>query len=183
MYCGVSDQAPDADHVKLGGVFPVPVADVGTVGKLMGYDGKQKMSKSLGNAIFITDSDKDIRKKVAKLFTGRQSPTEPGDPTNVLFQYVECFIDDKDRVAELKDRYARGDNIGDGHIKQEVADAINELLEPMRQRRAQYEGNDDTIMDILKSGCAHAIEVTEETLALAKEAARLGFFEREVRYR
>jgi tryptophanyl-tRNA synthetase len=183
MYCGVSDQAPDADHVKLGGVFPVPVADVGTVGKLMGYDGKQKMSKSLGNAIFITDSDKDIRKKVAKLFTGRQSPTEPGDPTNVLFQYVECFIEDKDRVAELKDRYARGDNIGDGHIKQEVAEAINKLLEPMRRRRAQYEGNDDTILDILKAGCAHAIEVTEQTLALAKEAARLGFFEREVRYR
>ncbi len=183
MYCGVSDQAEDADHVKLGGVFPVPVADVGNVGKLMGYDGKQKMSKSLGNAIFITDTEKQIRKKVGKLFTGRQSPTEPGDPTNVLFQYVECFIDDEDRVAELKDRYARGDNIGDGHIKQEVAEAINELLEPMRRRRAQYEGNDDTILDILKAGCAHAIEVTEKTLALAKEAARLGFFEREVRYR
>ena len=183
MYCDVSDQADDADHVKLGGVFPIPVADVGTVGKLVGYDGKQKMSKSLGNAIFITDSEKQIRKKVGKLYTGRQSPTEPGDPNNVLFHYVECFIDDIDRVAELKDRYARGDNIGDGHIKQEIADAINELLEPMRQRRAQYEGNDDTIMDILKSGCAHAIEVTEETLALAKEAARFGFFDREVRYR
>ena len=141
------------------------------------------MSKSLGNAIFITDSEKQIKKKVGKLYTGRQSPTEPGDPNNVLFHYVECFISDQDRVAELKDRYARGDNIGDGHIKQEIAEAINKLLEPMRQRRAQYEGNDDTIMDILKAGCAHAIEVTEETLSLAKEAARFGFFEREVRYR
>ena len=148
----------------------------------MGYDGKQKMSKSRGNAIFITDTEKQVKKKVGKIFTGRQSPTEPGDPDNVLFHYVECFINDADRVAELKDRYKRGDNIGDGHIKQEVADAINELLEPMRKRRAEYEKDDATILDILKAGCAHAIEVTEEVLARAKDAARFGFFEREVRY-
>ncbi|MCH8823682.1 MAG: tryptophan--tRNA ligase [Planctomycetes bacterium] len=183
MYCNVSDQADDKDHVELGGVFPIPVADVGKVGKLMGYDGKQKMSKSLGNAIFITDTEEQVKKKVGKIFTGRQSPTEPGDPDNVLFHYVECFINDADRVAELKDRYKRGDNIGDGHIKQEVADAINELLEPMRKRRVEYEKDDATILDILKAGSAHAIEVTEEVLARAKEAAKLGFFEREVRYR
>ena len=53
----------------------------------------------------------------------------------------------------------------------------------MRKRRAQYEGDDDTIMDILKTGCAHAIEVTEETLALAKEAAQMKFFDREIKYR
>lgn len=183
MYCNVSDQADDKDHEKLGGVFPIPIADVGKVGKLMGYDGKQKMSKSLGNAIFITDTEKQVKKKVGKIFTGRQSPTEPGDPDNVLFHYVECFINDADRVAELKDRYKRGDNIGDGHIKQEIADAINELLEPMRKRRAEYEKDDATILDILKAGCAHAIEVTEEVLARAKEAAKFGFFEREVKYK
>lgn len=183
MYCGVSDQADDKDHQELGGVFPIPVADVGKVGKLMGYDGKQKMSKSLGNAILITDTEKQVKKKVGKIFTGRQSPTEPGDPDNVLFHFVECFITDTNRVAELKDRYKRGDNIGDGHIKQEVADAINELLEPMRKRRAEYEKDDAIILDILKAGSAHAIEVTEEVLARAKDAAKLNFFDREIRYK
>ena len=181
LYCGVSDQAADEDHVKLGGVFPVPVADVGTVGRLVGVDGKMKMSKSLNNAIFISDSPAVVKKKIGRIYTGRQSPTDPGDPDNALFQYVETFIEDPQRVAELKDRYARGDNIGDGHIKQEVADAVNGLLEPMRERRARYEGDDDAIMDILRSGCAAANEVAEETLALAKQAACLKFFERELR--
>jgi tryptophanyl-tRNA synthetase len=182
-YCGVSDQAADEDHVKLGGVFPIPVADVGRIGRLVGIDGKLKMSKSLNNAIFIGDSAKEVKKKIAKIYTGRQSPTEPGDPTNALFQYVETFIEDADRVAELKDRYARGDNIGDGHIKQEVADAVNALLDPMRERRARYEGDDDTIMDILKAGCSRANEVAEETLEMARQAASLKFFGRELKLR
>ena len=183
LYCGVSDQAADADHVKLGGVFPLPVADVGRVGRLVGIDGKLKMSKSLNNAIFITDSPQVVKRKIAKIYTGRQSPTEPGDPNNALFQYVETFIQDKDRVAELRDRYARGDNIGDGHIKPEVAEAVNALLAPMRRRRGLYEGDDDAILDILKAGCARANEVAEETLAMAKDAACLKFFDRKLRYR
>jgi tryptophanyl-tRNA synthetase len=142
-----------------------------------------KMSKSLNNAIFISDGPKEVKKKIAKIYTGRQSPTEPGDPTNALFQYVETFIEDKARVEELKDRYARGDNIGDGHIKQEVAEAVNALLDPMRQCRAEYEGDDAPVIDILRAGCAKANAVAEETLALAKEAARLKFFDRELRYR
>ncbi|MCH8151958.1 MAG: tryptophan--tRNA ligase [Planctomycetes bacterium] len=183
LYCGVSDQAADADHVKLGGVFPLPVADVGPVGRLVGTDGKLKMSKSLNNAIFITDSPQVVKRKIAKIYTGRQSPTEPGDPNNALFQYVDTFIQDKDRVAELRDRYARGDNIGDGHIKPEVAEAVNALLAPMRRRRGLYEGDDDAIIDILKAGCERANEVAEETLAMAKDAACLKFFDRKLRYR
>ncbi|MCI0363172.1 MAG: tryptophan--tRNA ligase [Phycisphaerales bacterium] len=182
MYCGVSDKTDDDDHVKLGGVFPIPKADVGKVGRLVGIDGVNKMSKSLNNAIFITDTPKQVQSKIGKIFTGRQSPTAPGDPNNALFQYVETFIPDPARVAELKDRYKRGDNIGDGHIKAEVADALNKLLEPMRQRRKQYEGNDQPILDILKEGSARAIETTEKTLALAKDAARFGFFKRRIAY-
>jgi tryptophanyl-tRNA synthetase len=98
--------------------------------------------------------------------------------TNALFQYVEAFIPDATRVAELKDRYARGDNIGDGHIKQEVGEALNALLEPMRERRKQFEGNDDLIISILRDGCRRANRVTEETLELVKHAARLHFFQR-----
>ncbi|MBX3373059.1 MAG: tryptophan--tRNA ligase [Phycisphaeraceae bacterium] len=183
VYCGVSDQAEDAEHVALGGIFPVPHADVGPIGRLVGTDGKNKMSKSLGNAIFVTDDLKTIRKKIGGLFTGRQTMTEPGDISNALFDYVRAFIPDRARVEELERRYAAGDNIGDGHIKVEVAEAIDALLAPMRERRARYEGRDDRILEILRAGCTRANAVCEETLSLAKEAAGLRFFDRELRYR
>jgi len=178
MYCGVSDQAEDDDHVDLGGVFPIPKADVGKVGRLVGTDGVNKMSKSLNNAIFISDTPKQVKKKLGKLYTGRQSPTDPGDIDNALFQYVRTFITDEARVKELERAYSTGDNIGDGHIKMEVAEAINQLLEPMRERRKEYEGDDDAIIDILRDGTGRANQLAEATLAMAKEAAGLGFFER-----
>ncbi len=182
IYCGVSDQAEDDDHVKLGGVFPVPRADVGKVGRLVGIDGVNKMSKSLNNAIFISDDEKAIKKKIGQIYTGRQSLTEKGDINNALFEYVRIFITDEARVKELERKYSEGDNIGDGHVKAEVADAVNKLLAPMRERRKQYEGGDDVILRILKEGSDRALAVTEKTLALAKEAAGAGFFTRSVQY-
>jgi tryptophanyl-tRNA synthetase len=181
MYCGVDEHADDADHEKLGGVFPIPLADVGPIGRLVGTDGVNKMSKSLGNAIYVTDTLKQIKKKLGKLYTGRQQPTDPGDINNALFQYVRTFIPDAERVKELEHRYATGDDIGDGHIKVEVAEAIDALLQPMRERRAQYEGDDDTILDILRDGCRRANEATEVTLDLARDAAKLKFFGRSLR--
>lgn len=183
VFCNVSDQIPDEEHIEHGGVFPVPIADVGKIGRLVGTDGVNKMSKSLGNAIFITDTLKQIKKKMGQLYTGRQSMTEPGDINNALFQYVRTFIEDEGRVKELERAYSEGDNIGDGHVKVEVAEAIDQLLEPMRERRKQYEGDDDVILDILKDGCTRANAIAEETLAMAKDAARCGFFNRELRYR
>ncbi|MDP6693735.1 MAG: hypothetical protein QF444_05345, partial [Phycisphaerales bacterium] len=93
--------------------------------------------------------------------------------------YVETFISDPERAAELKDRYVRGDNIGDGHIKVEVAGAISELLEPMQARRAIV-GDDATVIDIIKDGTARANATTEKTLAMAKDACNLHFFGREL---
>jgi tryptophanyl-tRNA synthetase len=183
MYCKVSDQAEDEEHVSLGGVFRIPFADVGPVGRLVGTDGVNKMSKSLNNAIFISDTPKEVQKKMGKLYTGRQNPTDKGDINNALFQYVRTFITDRSRVKELETKYAAGDNIGDGHIKVEVAEAINALLEPMRARRAKYEGKDDLIIDILRDGTARANALAEETLAMAKDAAGLGFWRREIAIR
>jgi tryptophanyl-tRNA synthetase len=93
---------------------------------------------------------------------------------------VDAFITDKARVAELKDRYARGDNIGDGHVKAEVADAISAMLAPMRARRAPYEGpdGDKRIIEIIRDGTAKANVLAEETLAKAKAAMKLDFFPR-----
>lgn len=183
QYCNVDPHAEDKDFADLGGVFPVPQALVGRIGRLVGIDGEQKMSKSLGNAIFLADDPKTVQKKVNKIFTGRQSPTEPGDTGNALFQFVRAFIHDEGRVQELEDRYSRGDNIGDGHIKQEVGEAINAMLDPIRARRAELEGKsgEAEVLDILKAHSAKANAVAEETLWKAKEAMGLGFFRRELR--
>ncbi len=182
IYCGVDSHAEDGDYVEAGGVFPIPEAKVGRIARLVGYDGKQKMSKSLGNAIYLSDTPKQVQKKVNKIFTGRQSPTEPGDTFNALFEYVRAFICDADRVSELERKYAAGEDIGDGHIKQEVAGAINELLDPIRERRADYEkpGGDDAVIDVIREGTARANAVAEETLWLAKEAMKLDFFPRKL---
>lgn len=183
LFCAVPNRTEDKDYVRAGGVFPIPEALIGRVGRLPGAgDGKQKMSKSLGNAIFLSDPPKDVQKKINKITTGRQSPTEPGDPDNVLFKFVEAFITDEARVAELKDRYRRGDNIGDGHIKAELSEAINRLLEPMRARRAEYEkpGGDDAIVGIIRDGIKRANAVAEETLYLAKKAMKLDFGRRTI---
>lgn len=177
VYCGVNPKTEDKDYAGAGGLFPIPGAMVGRVGRLVGVDGKQKMSKSLGNAIFLSDAPKEVQKKVGRIFTGRQSPTEKGDTDNALFQYVRAFVRDEARVKELEDRYSRGDNLGDGHVKQEVAEWINRLLEPMRVRRAEYEkpGGDDAVIDIIRAGTKRANDVAEETLYLAKQAMKLDF--------
>lgn len=180
LYCGVDPHADDSEHEKLGGVFPVPAADVGKVGRLAGTDGKNKMSKSLGNTIQVTDTPKQIKKKIGKMYTGRQSPTEPGDITNVLFDYVRTFIPDEDRVKELERAYAAGDDIGDGHVKVEVAEAIANLLEPMKERRAKYEGDDAAVIEILREGTRRANVLAEDTLARAKDACHLKFFDRDL---
>ena len=182
LYCGVDPKLDDADYVEGGGVFPVPEGLVGRVARLVGVDGVNKMSKSLNNCIYLSDNEKQVKKKVNKIFTGRQSATEPGDTTNSLFQYVDAFITDEDRVAELKRKYAAGDDIGDGHVKAEVAEAINALLGPMRERRAEFEGpsGEATVIDIIKSGTQRANVVAEETLWMAKQAMSLDFFPRKL---
>jgi tryptophanyl-tRNA synthetase len=177
MYCGVGNRVVPEEHVKAGGLFPIPKAKIGRIGRLPGIDGSSKMSKSLGNAIMLSDSAKEVQKKIGKITTGRQRPTDKGDITNVLFTFVRAFIRDEARVKELERKYAAGDNIGDGHIKQELAEAVNVLLEPMRVRRAEYEkpGGDEAVIDIIKAGTRRANAVAEETVYLAKKAMGLDF--------
>ncbi|HHN78695.1 MAG TPA: tryptophan--tRNA ligase, partial [Phycisphaerales bacterium] len=138
IYCGVNPHTEDDEYVKAGGLFPIPKAEVGRVGRLPGVDGR-KMSKSLNNAIYLSDTFKQIKKKIGKITTGRQAMDEPGDTTNLLFDYVRAFIHDPDRVAELERRYSTGDNIGDGHIKAEVAEAIEKIIGPIRERRSEFD--------------------------------------------
>lgn len=182
LYCGVDPKTEDADYVKAGGLFPIPEGKVGRVARLIGTDGKLKMSKSLNNAIFLTDDAKTIKKKLGGLYTGRQTMTEPGDIENSLFQYVRAFVRDEARVAELERKYAAGDNIGDGHVKAEVAEWIDKLLTPMRERRAGLEGEagDRKVLELLREHTRKANVLAEDTLAKAKKAMRLDFVQREL---
>lgn len=185
LYCGVNPKTEDADYEKAGGLFPIPEGKVGRVARLVGTDGKLKMSKSLNNAIFLTDEFKQIKKKLGGLYTGRVEMNEPGDIQNSLFQYVRAFIRDEARVAELEQRYAAGDNIGDGHIKVEVAEWIDKLLVPMRERRADLAGEagDAKVLEILREHTRKANAAAEETLYRAKQAMRLDFGKRELVFR
>jgi tryptophanyl-tRNA synthetase len=151
-------------------VFPIPSALVGRVARLPGIDGIEKMSKSRGNAIYLSDSREEIQRKMGRLYTGRQSAEEPGDPDNVLFQYARAFMTDAHRVQDLAEAYARG-GIGDGGIKREVADAIDALVAPMRERRARY--TDDAVLELLREHRKRANRVANETLGQVKEAMRL----------
>lgn len=176
QYCGVSGKVSDDKVVEAGGVFPVPEVRIGRIARLTGIDGVNKMSKSLGNAIFLTDEPKAVEKKVKKIFTGRTDPTSPGRVEgNTVFEYHDAFNLDKQRVAELKDLYRAG-QVGDGQVKQELADALNGFLDPIRARRATL--SDDDAIDVLRDGTRRANEVAEKTLWMAKEAAKFGFFPR-----
>lgn len=176
QYCAVPTTTEDAAYVAAGGVFPIPQPKVGRVARLVGTDGVHKMSKSLGNAIFLSDEAKEIGKKTGKIFTGRQSATEPGDPKNALFEFVNAFIPDEARRTELAAIYARGE-IGDGTVKQEVAQAIDALVAPMRERRRALEGpvGEKRIVDMLHAHAAKANAIAEDTLAMAKAAMKLDF--------
>jgi tryptophanyl-tRNA synthetase len=182
IYCGVDPHTEDAEYERAGGLFPIPEGKVGRVARLVGTDGKLKMSKSLNNAIFLTDDLKQIKKKLGGLYTGRQAMDEPGDVNNSLFQYVRAFIRDEERVAELERRYAAGDNIGDGHVKAEVAEHIDRLLAPMRERRAGLEGEagDRRVLEILREHTRKANALAEDTLYRAKQAMKLDFGRREL---
>lgn len=177
IYCGVDPQTEDPVHGQKG-VFPIPEAVVGRVARLAGTDGKQKMSKSLDNAIFLSDSPKQVQKKCNRIFTGRMNATDPGViEGNPLWQYHDVFNPDKDQVQEMKDRYRAG-QVGDGECKKRLAEVVNELLDPMRRRRAELEADPDRVLHVLYEGTARANALAEETLWMAKQAMKFDFFPR-----
>ncbi len=181
MYCAVGNRVEPKDHVKAGGLFPIPAAKVGRVARLVGTDGKNKMSKSLNNAIFLYDSEKQVQKKINGIVTGRTSPTSPIDPASPLVQYIEAFLP-RERADEIKSMYATGKEVMDGHIKAEVGAAINALIEPMRQRRAKLEGEqgESMVQDVIRTGVKRANIVAEETLYEAKKAMKIEFGRRTI---
>jgi tryptophanyl-tRNA synthetase len=158
-----------------GEVFPEPQALIGDVASLVGTDGQAKMSKSLGNAIYLDDDAETVRKKVRNMYTDpkRVRADIPGTVEgNPVFIYHDAFNPNKEEVEDLKTRYRIG-KVGDVEVKQKLVNALNEFLEPFRQRRTYLEARPDDIIDILRTGLARARPIAQETLTLARQAMGL----------
>ncbi len=159
-----------------GDVFPEPDALIGEVPTLLGTDGKGKMSKSIGNAIFLSDDAKTVEQKVRGMYTDptRVRADIPGNPDgNPVFQYHDAFNPAKAEVEDLKDRYRNG-KVGDVEVKKKLAKALNTFLEPIRERRAFYANNPKQVDEILAAGVAKVRPISQETVDLAREAMGLG---------
>lgn len=156
--------------------------------RLPGTDGKAKMSKSLGNCIYLSDSAKELKKKVNSMYTDPEHLTieQPGHlEGNTVFTYLDAFCTDDDfarflpdypNLQALKEHYTRG-GLGDGTCKKFLFNVLNDRLEPMRQRRAEYEQNIQGVYDILAAGTAAAREIAQKTIAEVRHAMRIDYFE------
>jgi tryptophanyl-tRNA synthetase len=159
-----------------GQVFPEPEALIGNESiTLIGTDGKAKMSKSLNNCIYLSDSAEEVKKKVMGMYTdpNRIHGNEPGQVEgNPVFIYHDLFNTNKEEVEELKSKYRVG-NIKDVEVKEKLVVAINNFLDPIRTKRAELENNPELIEKILFEGTAKARAEAGETLNLVKEAMGL----------
>ena len=160
-----------------GPVFPEPDALIGEVPTLVGTDGREKMSKSLDNCIYLSDSAEKVREKVMGMYTDptRLRATDPGHVEgNPVFAYHDAFNGNKEEVAELKERYRAG-RVGDVEVKKKLAAALNGFLDPLRERRAKFEKKPRVVRDVLKAGAAHAHKLGKETLEMAHAAMGMSY--------
>lgn len=156
-------------------VFPVPKVMIGEVPSLVGTDGQAKMSKSLNNAIYLSDDAKTVEKKVRGMYTdpNRIRADIPGRVEgNPVFIYHDAFNPDVDEVNDLKDRYRKG-KVGDVEVKRKLATAINNFLDPVRERRAAYEAKPGTVEEIIVEGTRKMQAVGRETMERVYEAMGL----------
>lgn len=161
-----------------GEVFPEPDALLSDVPVLPGIYGMQKMSKSLDNAIMISDSADAVTKLVGKMYTdpNRVRADIPGTVEgNPVFIYHDAFNPDIDEVNDLKDRYRAG-KVGDVEVKRKLARAINDFLEPVRERRASFEARKDVVAEILHAGNERMRREAGETMALVRDAMGLTYY-------
>lgn len=159
-----------------------------TARRLPGTDGKEKMSKSLGNCIYLSDTADEVWKKVKGMYTDplHVNLSDPGHVEgNAVFTYLDAFSTDEDfalfwpeyqNLDELKEHYTRG-GLGDMKCKKFLNEVINKMLEPMRKRRHELEQDIPAIYDILRKGSEDAREVGANTMAEVREAMRINYFE------
>ena len=156
-------------------VFPEPEVMIGDVPSLIGTDGQAKMSKSLGNAIMLSDDAATVEQKVRGMYTdpNRVRADIPGRVEgNPVFIYHDAFNPDVDEVADLKERYRKG-KVGDVEVKRKLARAINNFLDPIRERRAGYEANPGMVEEILMEGTRTMQSVARETMTQVYDAMEM----------
>lgn len=156
--------------------------------RLPGTDGKAKMSKSLGNCIYLSDSADEVCRKVKGMYTDptHLQVSDPGHlEGNAVFTYldafatdeqVHCCMKDYETLQEMKDHYTHG-GLGDMKCKKLLMNVLQETLEPIRQRRAEFERDIPAVYDILKQGCEKAREAAVETIDEVRRAMKLNYFD------
>lgn len=147
-------------------IFPIPKALIGDVGTLPGTDGQSKMSKSVGNCIYLSDDTDTVNRKVKTMYTDpkRIHATDPGTVDgNPVFIYHDAFNPDLEEVKDLKLRYLVG-KVGDVEVKDKLAAAINKFLDPFRDRRAKYQGKPKLLDEIIASGSKSTRTEAQKTL-------------------
>lgn len=176
------DQVPHVEQTRelvrkfnstYGQIFPEPEPLVGEFPRLVGLDGESKMSKSLGNCIYLNDDESAVKQKVMSMYTDpdRIHPTDPGKVEgNPVFIYHDAFNENKEEVEELKSRYKEG-KVGDVEVKEKLAVAINMFLEPIRERRTKL--NNDYLREVLEEGTKKALEEAQKTMDEVKTAMKI----------
>lgn len=156
--------------------------------RLPGTDGKAKMSKSIGNCIYLSDTKEEVYRKVMSMYTDPDHIriSDPGKVEgNTVFTYLDVFskpehfsmfLPEYDNLDSLKDHYRRG-GLGDVKIKKFLAAVLEEELAPVRQRRAYYENNLPQVMETLKTGCEKAEKKAEQTLEKVRKAMKINYFD------
>lgn len=145
--------------------------------RLVGTDGKSKMSKSLGNTIYLADSPDDIEKKVMSMFTdpNHLNINDPGNTKdNPVFIYLDAFGEDKEKIAVMKAHYEKG-GLGDVKVKRYLNEVLQELLEPIRKRREALQKDLDAVYKIAFDGTKEANVLTAQTLKNVKKAMRINY--------
>lgn len=156
--------------------------------RLPGIDGKAKMSKSLGNCIYLSEEPEDIKKKVMSMYTDPDHirVQDPGKiEGNTVFTYLDAFscpehferyLPEYANLDELKDHYRRG-GLGDVKVKRFLNEVLQETLEPIRNRRKEFQKDIPYVYDVLKEGSRQAREVAEQTLQEVRDAMKINYFD------
>ncbi len=146
--------------------------------RLPGTDGKAKMSKSAGNCIYLTDDTETVRKKVMGMYTDPNhiKIEDPGNTKdNPVFIYLDAFCKDRDKYEELKSHYEQG-GLGDKAVKEYLFEVLEEMLTPIREKRAYYDTHPEIVEEIIKDGTKKAREKASEVLSRVRKQIGVEYF-------
>lgn len=160
-------------------VEPEIVLPPKNMGRLIGIDGSGKMSKSLNNGIYLSDSKEKVKEKIMKMYTDPNhiKVSDPGKVEgNVVFTYLDIFDKNKEELEELKKQYQKG-GLGDVKLKLRLNEIMQEILEPIRNKRKELEKDKDKVYEILKKGSEEARKIAGQTLKEVKTAMGINYFD------